>query len=73
MLRESFTKNDYVAQRALSAYVATVSQPKALFSLSYAAQITNPTWKDAQALNACLTQQKAGKALTMVKLEELLL
>ena len=46
LLRESFTKNDYVAQRALGAYVATVSQPEALFSLSYAAQITDPTWKD---------------------------
>jgi hypothetical protein len=70
LLRENFTKNDYVAQRALGAYVATVSQPEASFSLSYAAQITDPTWKDAQALNACLKQQKAGKALTMVKLDE---
>ncbi|EED12764.1 hypothetical protein TSTA_052850 [Talaromyces stipitatus ATCC 10500] len=35
-------QEQYVAQRALGAYIASVSQPEASFDLSFAAQITNP-------------------------------
>ncbi|EED11915.1 hypothetical protein TSTA_110940 [Talaromyces stipitatus ATCC 10500] len=37
-------QEQYVAQRALGAYIASVSQPEASFDLSFAAQITNPAY-----------------------------
>ncbi len=55
LLSKSFTKEQYVAQRARGAYIATVSQPQAAFALSYAAQIVEPTYEDAQYLNRCLS------------------
>jgi Reverse transcriptase (RNA-dependent DNA polymerase) len=67
-LTKNFTKSDYIAQRALGAYIATVTQPEASFCLSSAAQTTDPTWEDAKALNACLTKQQANKALHIVPL-----
>ena len=38
----TFTKEDYVSQRARGAYIATISQPQAAFNLSFAAQVTDP-------------------------------
>ena len=64
---KSFTKERYVAQRARGAYISTVSQPQAAFALSYAAQVTEPTYEDAQYLNRCLSWQKEAKGLTFVK------
>ena len=51
------------------AYIATVSQPQAAFALSYAAQITEPTYEDAQYLNRCLSWQMEARGLTFVKLD----
>ncbi|KAF1982086.1 hypothetical protein K402DRAFT_341256, partial [Aulographum hederae CBS 113979] len=70
LLDSTFTKDDYVKQRALGAYVATVSQPEASFALSYAAQITEPTWDDAQFLNRCLQHQMSTPGLRFVPLDE---
>ena len=69
LLTKEFTKAEYVSQRARGAYVATVSQPQAAFDLSYAAQVTNPTWEDAQFLNKRLHWQMQGSGLTFVKLD----
>jgi hypothetical protein len=44
-------KDQYIAQRARGAYIATVSQPEASFDLSFAAQTINPKEKDAKRLN----------------------
>jgi hypothetical protein len=44
-------KNQYVAQRARGAYIATMTQSEASFDLSLAAQITNPKEEDAKRLN----------------------
>ena len=44
-------KDQYVAQRARGAYVATVCQPEAAFDLSFAAQVVNPKEEDAKRLN----------------------
>jgi ribosomal protein S15P/S13E len=41
----------YLEQRARDPYLASVYQPKAAFDLSAAAQVSNPTPKDAAALN----------------------
>lgn len=69
MLEKNFTKEQYVSQRARGAYIATVSQPQAAFDLSFAAQVTAPTWEDAQLLNKRLDWQMQGSGLTFVKLE----
>jgi hypothetical protein len=44
-------KEQYIAQRARGAYVASVCQPEASFDLSFAAQVINPTEEDAKTLN----------------------
>jgi hypothetical protein len=44
-------KNQYVAQRARNAYIATISQFEASFDLSFAAQIINFKEEDAKRLN----------------------
>ncbi|RAL58471.1 hypothetical protein DID88_005175 [Monilinia fructigena] len=54
-------KDQYVAQRARGAYVATMSQPEASFDLSFAAQITSPKEEDAKALNKRLQWQMDNK------------
>ncbi|KAE8553803.1 hypothetical protein EYB25_002341 [Talaromyces marneffei] len=41
----------YVAQRALGAYIASVCQPEASFDLAFAAQAINPIKEDIKALN----------------------
>ena len=69
LLPNPFTKDQYVAQRARGAYIATVSQPQAAFALSYAAQITQPTCEDAEYLNRCLSWQMEAKGLTFIKLD----
>jgi hypothetical protein len=45
------SKDQYVAQRARRAYIATMTQSEASFDLSLTAQITNPKEKDAKRLN----------------------
>ena len=49
--RNISTKDQYVAQRARGAYLATVSQPEAAFDLSFAAQTTQPSDNDIKLLN----------------------
>jgi hypothetical protein len=51
------TKEQYVAQRARGAYIATVCQPEAAFGLSSAAQVTEPNEDDINKLNKVLTWQ----------------
>jgi len=55
-------KDQYLAQRARGAYVASVCQPEASFDLSFAAQIPNPKESDAKALNKRLQWQINNKA-----------
>lgn len=58
IIRKSVTpKDQYIAQRARGAYIATLSQPEAAFDLSFAAQVVNPKEKDAKILNKCLQWQ----------------
>ena len=45
------SKDQYVAQRARRAYLASICQPEASFDLSYAAQSTEFTADDVAALN----------------------
>jgi hypothetical protein len=65
------TKEQYVAQRARGAYVATVCQPEAAFDLSTAAQVTEPTSDDIKKLNKRLEWQKenSSQGLTFVPLK----
>ena len=44
-------KSSYIQQRARGAYIASTCQPETAFALSFAAQITQPTIKDAEYLN----------------------
>lgn len=47
VLRKDVDSNDqYVAQRARAAYIATVSQPEAAFDFSFAAQVTGTPTKE---------------------------
>jgi len=64
-------KNEYVAQRARGAYIATICQPEAAFDLSYAAQATDIVAEDVKALNKRLQWQidNKGKGLHFVKLQ----
>jgi hypothetical protein len=50
------TREQYIAQRAQGAYIATVCHPQVAFGLSYAAQSTDPipTKDDIARLNRCL-------------------
>lgn len=50
-------KDQYIAQRARGAYIASLSQPEASFDLSFAAQTINPKEDDAKALNRRLQWQ----------------
>jgi hypothetical protein len=51
------SKDQYIAQRARRAYIATVSQPEASFDLSFAAQTINLKEEDAKRLNQRLQWQ----------------
>jgi hypothetical protein len=69
-LRKDMTPNEqYVSQRALGAYVASMSQPEAAYDLSFAAQTTNPEKSDINALNKRLQWQmdNAKRGLRFVK------
>jgi hypothetical protein len=61
----------YVAQRALGAYIASVSQPEASFDLSFAAQATQPDEEDIKALNKRLQWQidNSNRGLRFVKID----
>jgi hypothetical protein len=63
-------KDQYIAQRARGAYIASVSQPEASFDLSFAAQVISPTIEDTKALNKRLGWQMehATRGLRFVKL-----
>lgn len=51
-IRKNITPAEqYVAQRALSAYITSISQPEASFNLSYATQAMNPIEDDIKTLN----------------------
>ena len=66
------TKEQYVAQRARGAYIASVCQPEAAYDLSAAAQAIDPTENDVKALNKRLQWQieNAARGLRFVKLEK---
>src|SRR5450755_3231568 len=56
--RAALTPRDqYIAQRARGAYIASVCQLEASFDLSFAAQVTNPVETDAKSLNKRLNWQ----------------
>jgi hypothetical protein len=65
-------KDQYVAQRARGAYIATVSQPEAAFDLSFAAQVIEPGPKDVEQLNKRLQWQLENptRGLQFVPLEK---
>ncbi|KAE8549025.1 hypothetical protein EYB25_007540 [Talaromyces marneffei] len=61
----------YVAQRALGAYIALVCQPEASFDLAFAAQAINPIKEDIKALNKRLQWQhvNTSRGLRFVPLD----
>ena len=72
-VRENLTiKDQYVAQRARGAYVASVCQPEAAYDLSVAAQSTEQTEKDVKTLNERIQWQiqNAARGLRFVKLDK---
>ena len=64
-------KEQYVAQRARGAYLASICQPEASFDLSYAAQSTKLSSDDIAALNKRLQWQidNQSRGLKYVKLD----
>jgi hypothetical protein len=64
-------KDQYIAQRARGAYIASMCQPEASFDLSYAAQSVNPKQEDAEALNKRIQWQidNAPRGLKFVPLD----
>jgi hypothetical protein len=64
-------KDQYIAQRARGAYIATVCQPEAAYDLSFAAQIVNPKETDIKNLNKRIQWQLDNQArgLTFVPLD----
>jgi hypothetical protein len=66
------TKEQYVAQRARGAYIASVCQPEAAFDLSVAAQAKEPTETEIKALNTRIQwqRQNAARGLTFTKLDK---
>ena len=71
VIRKSVSFEDqYVAQRARSVYIATLSQSKATFDLSFVAQVINPQKNDAKRLNKRIQWQikNADRGLRFVKL-----
>ena len=72
VIRKSVTFEDqYVAQRAKSAYIATLSQSKAAFDFSFFVQVISPKQKDAKRLNKRIQWQlkNADRGLRFVKLD----
>lgn len=66
------TEDQYVAQRARGAYLATVSQPEAAFDLSFAAQMTNPDKDAINLLNKRIQWQidNSTRGLRFIKLNK---
>ena len=66
-------KEQYIAQRARGAYIATVCQPEAAFDLLLAAQVTDPTEEDVRKLNKRLLWQKnnLSRGLNFISLKVL--
>ncbi|KAI0996027.1 hypothetical protein K3495_g12153, partial [Podosphaera aphanis] len=64
-------KEQYIAQRARGAYIASMCQPEASFGVSSAAQITSPREEDVAALNKRLKWQIDNKqrGLNFIKLD----
>src|SRR5271167_1264851 len=64
-------KDQYVAQRARGAYIATVCQPEAAFDLSFAAQVTDPEPANIKLLNKRVQWQieNPARGLTFVPLD----
>jgi hypothetical protein len=72
-IRDSLTpKEQYIAQRARGAYIASVCQPEASFDLSFAAQTINPEENDFKALNKRLQWQidNPTRGLKFVQLDK---
>jgi hypothetical protein len=72
-VRENLSiKDQYVAQRARGAYIASVCQPEAAYDLSVASQTVEPTEQDITALNKRIQWQleNAARGLCFVKLEK---
>jgi hypothetical protein len=65
-------KDQYVAQRARGAYIASVCQPEAAFALSFAAQVIEPKEEDIKNLNKCVQWQidNHTRGIKYVKLDE---
>jgi hypothetical protein len=65
------TRDQYVSQRALGAYIASMCQPEASFDLSFAAQTTDPQKEDIKALNKRLEWQleNSTRGLRFIKLD----
>jgi hypothetical protein len=65
-------KDQYIAQRARGAYIASVCQPEASYDLSVAAQAVDPTENDVKALNKRIQWQiqNAARGLRFVKLDK---
>ncbi|EED13533.1 conserved hypothetical protein [Talaromyces stipitatus ATCC 10500] len=63
-------KEQYVSQRALGAYIASLTQPEATFDYAFAAQSTNPQKEDIKYLNKRLQWQidNPYRGLKFVKL-----
>jgi hypothetical protein len=66
------TRDQYVAQRARGAYIATVSQPEAAFDLSFAAQTIKPEEDDIKQLNKRIQWQidNSKRGLRYVRLDQ---
>ncbi|KHJ31172.1 hypothetical protein EV44_g4110 [Erysiphe necator] len=71
MDNKSDIKPQYISQRALGAYIATVCQPEASFDLSRAAQTVSPGINEAALLNKRLKWQKINsrRGLKFIKLD----
>ena len=72
-VRQAVTpKDQYIAQRARGAYIATVCQPEAAFDLSFAAQVVNPKEEHAKQLNKRLQWQidNPSRGLKFVQLDK---
>ncbi|EED15482.1 conserved hypothetical protein [Talaromyces stipitatus ATCC 10500] len=64
-------KEQYVSQRALGAYIASLTQPEAAFDYAFAAQSTDPQKEDIKLLNRRLQWQidNPSRGLKFVKLD----
>jgi hypothetical protein len=65
------TKDQYAAQRARGAYIATVCQPESAYDLSFAAQAVDPQEENIKQLNKRIQWQidNAARGLTFVPLD----